>query len=139
MGDFRFTRPTSVTQGRLSDKDGSIPPRLRLGSRYATVAVDGSLHTAGLPAGFARFLHVAVRAVPLLTLLVRGLRPQHWGLGSDGQLMFSGMLGNRHAHSFQKGRSATRQAVGTESADRIFRSARATVYTLTVSSSVSKP
>lgn|SRR6478735_1612846 len=139
MGDFRFTRPTSVTQGRLSDKDGSIPPRLRLGSRYATVAVDGALHTAGLPAGFARFLHVAVRAVPLLTLLVRGLRPQHWGLGSDGQLMFSGMLGNRHAHSFQKGRSATRQAVGTESADRIFRSARATVYTLTVSSSVSKP
>ena len=100
MGDFRFTRPTSVTQGRLSDKDGSIPPRLRLGSRYATVAVDGALHTTGLPAGFARFLHVAVRAVPLLTLLVRRLGPRHWGIGRDARVVFVGMPGIRHAHSW---------------------------------------
>ena len=119
--------------------DVSRPGFRRLGSSYATVAVDGALHTTGLPAGFARFPHVAVRAVPLLTLLVRGLSPQHRGTGNGGLVVFSGMPGNRHAHSFQKGRSATRQAVGTESADRIFRSARATVYTLTVYNWVSKP
>ena len=50
----------------------------------ATVAADGALHTTGLPAGFARVLHVAVCAVPLLTLLVRPLEPQHWGIGSGG-------------------------------------------------------
>jgi len=66
----------------------------------ATVAVDGALDTTGLPPGFAGVLHVAVCAVPLLTLLVRRLRPQHWGIRHGGRGFTIGMPGKSHARSY---------------------------------------
>ena len=73
----------------------------------ATVAVDGALHTTGLPAGFARVLHGAVHAVPLLTMLVRRLKPQHREISSGGRAFAIRRPGNRHTLSITK-KSVTR-------------------------------
>jgi hypothetical protein len=73
----------------------------------ATAAVDGALHTTGLPVGFARVLHVAVHAVPLLTPLVRRLKPQHWGISSGSRAFAIRSPGNRHTLSITK-KSVTR-------------------------------
>ena len=83
--------------------------RSRLVTIFAAVAVDGALHTTGLPAGFAGILHVALCAVPLLTLLVRRLDPQHWGNDRGGGVVFVGMPGKCHAHSLER-KSVTRHS-----------------------------